>query len=180
MSSAQSKNTRQSLAKSLIAGTHKHFPNGSQELAFGGATRTVSALAQLLQSYVDLRDAVTTFRAAARARVAAERAQSQALLAVIDEYVAFVRATFGKQPDVLSDFGLAPPKARAPQSAEKKAVATAKRAATRAVRHTMGAKQKKGVKGNVSATLVVSADGASKGAPPAAPPPAPTPAKPVS
>jgi hypothetical protein len=155
MITARSKNDRVSQVTQLIGGTNKHFPNASQQLVFGGATHTASALTQLFQSFVDLRSAVVASQATTKAKVANERAQATSLLAVIDEYVAFVRATFGKQPDVLADFGLAPPKARTPRTAEQKAVAAAKRKATREARHTMGKKQRKVVKGAVNATLVV-------------------------
>jgi hypothetical protein len=155
VSKAKSKADKASLVMSLITGTNKHYPTGSQVLSFGGATHTVTALTQLFQSFVDLRNAVIASQAATKAKVATERAQAPSLLVVIDEFVAFVKVTFGNQPDVLADFGLAPPKARAPQTAEQKAVAAAKRVATRAARHTMGSNQKKGVKGAVTATLVV-------------------------
>lgn len=138
----------------LATGTSKHFPSASQVLSFGGATHTVTALTQLFQSFVDLRQAVIASQAATKAKVATERAQAPSLLVVIDEFVAFVKVTFGNQPDVLADFGLAPSKARAPQTTEQKAAA-AKRVATREARHTMGSNQKKGVKGAVTATLVV-------------------------
>ena len=62
--------------------------------------------------------------------------------------VTFIKATYANQPDVLADFGIKP-KARTPLSAEAKTAAAAKRTATRAARHTMGAKQKKSVKGAV-------------------------------
>jgi hypothetical protein len=163
MSTTQGKNSTVSRVKQLVTGTAKHYPNGSQELFFGGETRTVSAVAQLLQSFVDLREAVLAAQATSRTRVAAEHARAPALLAVIDEYVTFVRAAFGAQPDVLADFGLAPPKARATPTAEQKAAAAAKRASTRAARHTMGKNQKKSVKGAVTTTVVVTP---SPGSPP--------------
>jgi len=159
--------------QNLITGANKHFPNGSQTLTFGGATRTVTALTQLLQSYLDLRSAVITSQAATKAKVAAERAQTPSLLAVIGEFVAFVKVTLGNQPDALADFGLAPPKARAPQTAEQKAAAAAKRTATRAARGTKGKVQKKAVKGAVTATLVVTPQAGSQ--PVAATPSAPAP-----
>jgi hypothetical protein len=65
-----------------------------------------------------------------------------------------VKATFGSSPDVLADFGLAP-KARAQVTVEAKAVAAAKRKATRAARHTMGPKQKKGITGVVPDAIVI-------------------------
>ena len=66
--------------------------------------------------------------------------------------VAFVKVTFGNTPDVLADFGLKPNKARTPLTISQKAAASAKRAATRAARHTMGPKQKKDIKGTVAPT----------------------------
>jgi len=155
VSTARSKTTKVSLVQNLITGANKHFPNAGQTLTFGGATRTVTALTQLLQSYVDLRSAVIASQAATKTKVAAERAQTPPLLAVIDELVAFVKVTFGNQPDALADFGLAPPKARTPRTAEQKAVAAAKSKATRAARGTLGKVQKEAVKGSVTATLVV-------------------------
>ena len=155
MSTVQSKKNRVSLVQQLLAGTNKHFPNASQELTVGGVKRTVGALTQLLQGYVNLRTAVAASQAATKTQVATERAQAPSLLAIVDEFEAFVRASFGKQPDVLADFGLAPPKARAPLTAEQKAIATAKRKATRQARHTASKKQKKNVKGAVNAALVV-------------------------
>jgi hypothetical protein len=137
----------------LIAGTAKHFPNANDPLTFGNATRTVSALTQLLQSFVSLRNAVVASQAATKERVAAERAQAPALLAVIDEYVSFVRATFGNSPEALADFGLSPRKGKKPQTAEQVAAAVAKRNATRAKRQTMGKNQKKSVKAAVQVTL---------------------------
>ena len=54
---------------------------------------------------------------------------------------------------MLADFGINP-KARAPLTVEAKAAAAAKRAATRAARHTMGSQQKKAIKGDVTGVLV--------------------------
>jgi hypothetical protein len=68
---------------------------------------------------------------------------------------------------MLADFGITPPKARTPLSADQKAAAVAKRKATRAIRHTLGPKQKKNIKGTVPAT-----------APQNSAPPATTPATP--
>ena len=168
----QNKADRVSFAKQLIAGTSKHFTDGSQQLPVGGVQRTVTAVTQLLQSFVDLRAAVIASQATTQSKVEAEREQGPSLLAVIDEFVAFLRFTYGKQPEVLAYFGLAPSRAPAPQTAEQKAVAVAKRAATRQARHTMGKNQKKDVKGAVSAALVVTPVDGSKPAVVPAPAPA--------
>jgi hypothetical protein len=148
------KTDRVTRAQQLVVGAQKHFPNGAQELSFGGATRTVTALTQLLRSIVDLREAVIAAQATSRARIDAENAQLPALLAVSDEFVAFLRSTFAKQPEALADFGLAPRKARRPLTTEQQAAATAKRRATRDARHVMGTQQRKAVKGNVTGVVV--------------------------
>ncbi|HEY8041727.1 MAG TPA: hypothetical protein VIF15_18105 [Polyangiaceae bacterium] len=175
MTTNRGKEAKAALARQMIAGAKKRFPNGSDKLALGGVTRTVDEVTTLIRSFVDNRVAVETAQAAAAAKVATENAQAPALLALIGELEAFVRVSFGNQADALGDFGLAPPKARAPLTAEQKAVATAKRNATRAARGITSKKVKKGVKGNVTAKLVVTPGTAPAPSAPVAPaePPAP-------
>jgi len=139
----------------LVAGVIKHYPTGSQPLQVGGATFTVTGLTELIQSFVSNREAVEVSRAALMAKVQAERAQAPSQLVVIHEFEKVVRSTFGNSADVLADFGLAPIKVRATRTAEEKAVAAAKRVATRQARGTMSSKQKKDIKGSITAKLVV-------------------------
>ena len=153
--SSDTKSSRVSRANDLIDGTKKHFPNASDPLEFGGAKYTVAQVLAMLQSIVDLRDAVDASKATTKAKLADEHSQSPPLVAVMSGYTSFVRSRFGNSPEALNDFGLAPPKPRAPKTTEEKAVAAAKRDATRKARHTMGPKQKKDIPGNVSAELVV-------------------------
>lgn len=175
MSKKIGKSDQASRVKQLIAGTNKHYANASQPLAFGGATYTVTALTALLQSFVDLRQAVDDAAAAHRSKVAAEAAQAPHLRGVISAFVAYVKATFGNSPDALADFGISPRKARTPQTAEQKAAAVAKRAGTRAARHTMGANQKKAVKGGpVTVTISTTPVSAPTPAAPSSQPAAPT------
>jgi len=170
MSKRIGKSDQASRVKQLIAGTNKHYSNASQPLAFGGATYTATALTALLQSFVDLRQAVDDAAAAHRTKVAAEAAQAPHLRGVISAFVAYVKATFGNSPDALGDFGISPRKARAPQTAEQKAAAVAKRAGTRAARHTMGANQKKTIKGGpVTVTITSTSVSAAKLAVPTSP-----------
>jgi hypothetical protein len=157
--------------KQLILGTRKHFPNGSDKLQVGGATFTVTAWTQLMQDFVDQRETVEASKAALKAKIEAERAQAPSQIAFVHAFETIVRGMFGTSADALAEFGLAPPKARAPLTAEKKAVAVAKREATRAKRHTMGKNQKKDVKGAITAALVVTPQAGSQ---PAPTPPAPT------
>jgi hypothetical protein len=169
MSRSIGKNTEAAQVKRLIIGTRKHYPNAGADLTVGGATFTVTSLTQLMQGFVDAREAVEGLKAALRTKVEAERTQAPSQRAVISAFVRIVRGTFGSSADVLADFGLALPKARTPMTAEEKAVAVAKRAATRAARQTMGKNQKKDMKGAVKAALVVTPIGASAPVAPVSP-----------
>jgi hypothetical protein len=148
MSKAISKANLQTQLGDLVAGTQKHFPNGS--LTFGGATYAPAALIQLFQS---LDDATTGMDAAKATWQDALKAQSDARAKVgpvVKAYRSYLVALYGHAVSTLADFGLAPHKAPAPQTAEEKASAAAKRKATRAARHTMGSKQKASIKGEVA------------------------------
>jgi hypothetical protein len=174
---SKGKNREAASVKQLIAGVNKHYPDASAKLPVGGATFTVSSLTQLLQDFVDAREAVEASRAAMRAKVEAERTQAPSRRAVIRALEKVVRGSFGNAADILADFGFLPAKVRTPQKTEEKAVAVAKRDATRKARKTMGKVQKKSVKGAVKATLVVTPlDGPT----PAASPPTPAAAAPSS
>jgi len=142
------------LAEQLIAGMKKHLANAGS-LAFAGATYTPAQIEASLQTLADLRTAVDVAKAASKAKVAAWKAQSASLRSRMAAFEAFVKVTYGNSPDVLADFGLKPRKAAAPLTVEQKAAAAAKRAATRAARHTMGSRQKKSVKGTIT-TIVTS------------------------
>jgi hypothetical protein len=169
-SRSDTKTTAADLAGSFIAGMKKRFPNGTQTLTFGGGTvnTTVNAAIASLQAICDNRTAVTTTQADAHAAVAEENAKMPSLLAFMRAVEAFIKLNFGADASALADFGLEPPKARTPLTAEQKAVAAAKREATRQARGITTAAKKKAVKGNVTATLVVT-PAASTDAPAAAP-----------
>jgi hypothetical protein len=155
MIKGMSKSAFAAQVKQLITGANKHFPNGSQVLQVGGVTSTVRGVTGVMQTLVDNRDAVEVSKAAMKAKIETERSQAPNQLAMIRAFETVVRGTFGNSADVLADFGLAPPKARTPLTAEAKAVAAAKRKATRAARHTMGKNQRKSVQGSITAKLVV-------------------------
>jgi hypothetical protein len=172
------KNSKATRVGQLIAGAKKHFPNGSTPLTLGGAPTTIDGVTGQLAGFVSNRAAVVAAQAAATTKVQTERAAMPALNALIDAFIAFVRFTFGTQADVLADFGLAPPKARVPMTAEQKAVAAAKRKATREARGTKGPVAKKAVKGNITAQLVVTPAASEATGAPTAPATAPTAAAP--
>jgi hypothetical protein len=167
--------------QALIAGTQKHFPSASFTL--GNTAFTTASLVQLLQSLADAIAAVNSAQAGARTAVAAMRAVRANVNPVITEFTKWLHASFGTAASTLADFGLQPPKAKTPITAEAKTAAVAKRAATRQARGTAGKKQKLAVKGNVTGvvvTPVTTADGP-PGHVPASPPVAPpAPAAPAS
>ena len=168
MSKRISRSTRISQVKQLITGSQKHNLNGNQPFPVGGANLTQAQAAQSLQDVVDTLQGVETAKAALKAKQDAARAQQVSQDTFVNAYETIIKGMLGNSADVLADFGLAPRKARKQPSAEEKAVAAAKRNATREARHTMGKNQKKTVKGAVA---------------PASPPapagstPAPTPSK---
>jgi hypothetical protein len=139
----------------IIAGAKKHFANPAAQVTIDGASTTIGEALAKMQTFVDNRAAVVTAQASAHEKVVTERAQAPAVLAFVDAFMAFVRVNLGQSPTALADFGKSPPKRRTPLTAEQNAIAAAKRRATREARGTMGPKQKKKVKGNVSAELVV-------------------------
>jgi hypothetical protein len=141
------------LAKQLVAGTDKHLANTTQ-VHFASGSFTPAQVTAQLQAIVNLRNDVDAAKGSLKAKLAAEKADMPALRLFLDAYVSFVKATFSKSPDVLADFGLQPKKARTPLTTEQKAVAAAKRQATRAARHVMGTKQRKAVKGDVTGVVV--------------------------
>ncbi len=139
----------------LIAGTRKNFPNVSQAITLEGSPTTIGAALNELQSFIDHRNAVVAAQANAKEAVATEKAAAPALNAFILAFTAFIKQQLGPTAAELADFGIPVAKARAPQTAAQKAVAAAKRKATREARGTTSAKAKKAIHGNVTAQVVV-------------------------
>ena len=138
--------------RDLIAGTMKHSPTGP--LSLGGRAFTAQSLIQFLQDMENAISQVDTAKASWKGALK-NLADAQAKVGpTLGAYRSWVQATYGNAPATLADFGLAPPKARAPLTTEQQAAAVAKRKATKAARHTMGTVQKKAVKGNVTGVVV--------------------------
>ena len=153
------------IAKQLIAAATKHLSNTTPVVLLGGSF-TAGQIAGKLQRLVDLRTDVDAAKAALKAKLALETTEAPALRALMSELRSFAKVAFSTSPDVLADFGINP-KARAPLSVEAKAAVVAKSAATRAARHTMGAKQKEEITGDVTGVTVVP----TRAAPPIVPAP---------
>jgi hypothetical protein len=173
-----SKNAKAALARNLIAGTKKAYPNGSTVLHFGGADHTVDEVTTKLQSIVDHRDAVVAAQTVATAKVEAETAQEPTLNAFMSDYVKFLRGVNGNGTEQLSGFGIAPTKARTPLTGEQLAAAKAKRDATLEARGITSKKVRNAIKGavtGVTITPVTVVPAPSAGGAPAAAVAAPTP-----
>jgi hypothetical protein len=139
-------------AKQLIAGTEKHLMNVTQLTVLGNSV-TPAQIVSELQSLITLRADVDASKASTKAKIANEATQTPAVRAFMSAFVSVVNGAFGSSPDVLADFGITR-KSRAPLTLEEKAAAAAKRASTRAARHTMGSKQKQAVIGDVTGVIV--------------------------
>jgi hypothetical protein len=159
--------------QALIAGTTKHFPNGS--FTFGNTTYTSASLIQVLQGLASAMLARNAAEIGAKDALTAEQAAQTQIDPIIQAYERYVLATFVSATQTLSDFGLAPPKARTPLTAQQLAARAAKAKATRTARGTTSKKQKLAVKGDVTG-VVVTPITAPTAATPAAPAPPVTPA----
>jgi ABC-type transporter Mla subunit MlaD len=153
--SGKSKQTKaEALAQvqALIAGTQKHFPNGS--ITLGKATYTTDALVKLLESLATAIASLNAAQSSAKDALSALRGIEAQVDPVIGLYKSFLRVTFGSSTSDLADFAMQPPKARKALSAEEKTAAAAKGKATRAKRGTTSKKQKLAVKGDVTGVVV--------------------------
>ena len=151
-SNSESKAAVVASAQQLIAGVTKHLGSATQVTLLGTA-HTPADLTTKLQQVVGLQSDVDAAKATTRSKLTAQKASMASLRPMMGALVAYAKASFGSQPDVLADFGIHP-KPRVALTVEAKAAAAAKRAATRAARGTMGSVQKKGVKGDVTGVTI--------------------------
>ena len=137
--------------QSMVEGLVKHAAT-LLTLAVGGGTMKASDLVVVLQARIAAIKAAIAARAALMAAVAAEHAEIAKTAVMISGARQALKIMFAGQPDQLGDFGVAPPKPRKPLTAEQKALAKAKAAATRKANHPA-----KGSKANTAATQAVAA-----------------------
>jgi len=155
MSSTKSmptKATTLARVQALITGLQKHFPNGSFTIL--GIAYTTATLVQLLQGLLDAINVVNVAEANAKDAVAALTGAKTKVGPVLVALRRILVAMFSGQTPTLADFGLTPPKARAPKTVEQKAAAKAKAAATRKARGTTSKKQKLAVHGDVTGVTI--------------------------
>ena len=137
--------------KDLIAGSEQ-LMTGTNPVSLVGSMFTPAEVRARLQAIVNLRADVEAAQGLVKARLAAEAAAMPANLAFVSAVTAHVKVAH-PAPDALAAFGIHP-KARTPLTLEAQAAAAAKRAATRAARHTMGSRQKASIKGDVTGVIV--------------------------
>src|SRR5579862_7923732 len=132
------------LLRALVAGTLKHFPNGTFTL--GNTTYTTATLVEALESLEQALMALIAAQSAAKDAMTALRVNDTTTGPLLRAYKRFVLAAFSNATQALGDFGLQPPKAAKPLTTEKRAAATAKLRATRKARGTTSKKQKAAIK----------------------------------
>lgn len=137
---------------SVMKGIDKHI---TTSFTIAGTTYTPAELKALFQSEITAIEASDGLR-----KSLADSVQNvKTVSATVNEAYLLLRGglitLYGRKANaVLNDFGMEIPKVSGPQTVESKALAKAKRAATRAARHTMGSVQKKAITGNVVAVTV--------------------------
>jgi hypothetical protein len=139
--------------QALISGAEKHLPNGSFNV--GATAFTTASLVQLLQSLADATIAVNTAHTALKDALAALQTTQAKVGPTQRAFRRTVQGMFAGATQTLADFGLEPPKARKPRTAEQLAAAKAKAKATRASRGTTSKKQKLAIHGNVTGVDIV-------------------------
>jgi hypothetical protein len=145
-----SKTTRSDRNRQMIAGVKKHFAN-TPSIVVDGTSYTPADIEGVLQTSIDSSDATTAATAVFHKAVAAEKAAHAKGDSVYRGLRVLLSHQYMAMPDTLADFGVLLPQRQTP-NAEAVAGAVAKRAATRVARHTMGKRQKSGIKGQVPAT----------------------------
>jgi hypothetical protein len=171
------KDTRSNRNRQAVVGVQKHYPPTST-LVLNGVPLTPADVTKALQASVDAADATAAATASFHKAAALEQAANTTGDATYRSLKQYVMNQFKASPDVLADFGFTLPSRRVP-SADTVAGAVEKRAATREARHTMGKRQKAGIKGTVATAPAAPAGSATPPATPAPvvnPPPAPKPA----
>lgn len=145
------KSTRSDRNRQAIAGIKQNLA-GTPALVIGGVSYAPADIQAALQASIDAADATTAATAAFHKAVAAEKATHAKGDALYRGLSTVLKNQYGSQADTLAAFGIALPPQRQTPSATTAADAVAKRAATRVARHTMGKRQKAGIKGQVPET----------------------------
>jgi hypothetical protein len=127
----------------MDAGVQSTLPAGTA-LTINGVATKQAAIDKQLQSWIEVFQAVDSAKATYQNAVAARVAITAAAKAYYLALKAVIKSYFGPQSSQLANFGITADKA-VTTSTQTKLVAAAKRKQTRAVRGTLGKKQKAGL-----------------------------------
>jgi hypothetical protein len=150
------KSTRSDRNRQAIAGIKQNLA-GTPAVIIGGVSYAPADIEAALQASIDATDATTAATAAFHQAVAAEKAAHAKGDALYRGLSSVLKNQYGSTADTLAQYGISLPPQRQTPSAATAAEAVAKRAATRVARHTMGKRQKAGIKGQVPETPATTA-----------------------
>jgi hypothetical protein len=153
-----------------IAAARAHLASAGT-MMLDGVPHTQADIEKTLQASIDAASATTAAEAGFHKAVEAEKAANAASDAMNGALRRFLVSRFRTSPEVLADFGIVLRKPAVPDVATKTA-AVAKRAATRAARHTLGPKAKAKVHGTIETASPAPAAATAPGTPPTPPVPA--------
>ena len=148
---------RETELQQLVAGTQKNLPATSTVDVNGQELKQADIVAKL-QGWITLYQQVDATNAPYRNAQRALQAVAPAIRQFVGLYRQALRQVFGKGSPLLADFGLSVTQRKTPTTATR-VLATAKAAATRKARGTLGKQQRKAVKGAPVTQVTVPADG---------------------
>jgi len=130
--------------QAMIDGITKNQAKLPASFPMEGQTMTIPGVLQVFQDRITTGKAVVAAENARTAAVKDDRDKRASTAGVVLAFRRLLVALFAQEPDVLGDFGEAPPK-KPVRTAAEKAAAAAKAKATRKTLGTKGAQQKKAV-----------------------------------
>lgn len=136
----------------LIRGLTKSPPGGHTVLVVSGQNVVIAELVNELQGHATKYRAVEDAEKQYKQALADRDAVEPQAVARCQQIRAAVKGTLGATNPTLADYDIAPHKPRRALTTEEEAAKVAKAKATRAARHTMGKRQKEGIKGQVPPT----------------------------
>ena len=145
------KTTQAQQNKKIIEGFNEHY-KPSQVISINGRQERVAELVQRIQNVVDLAKSSADAQATWREAVRVEREGTKAIAATVRAVRNIIAGAFGENSKQLLDFGFTPRK-RTKTTVEVKAEAVKKLRSTREARHTMGAKEKRKIKGGATVAV---------------------------
>jgi hypothetical protein len=125
------------------------YAGGASAIAINGRKLTVAEVAAIYEECLDSRADLAKLRAIAQAAMNRRATAEAARLEADRALRAWAANEFGIESKEAIDFGF-PPSRKPELTVEAKALAVARRKATREARGTMGKRQKEGVRGTLS------------------------------